>query len=383
MARTGESNMTMYRRVIAPFIACILLAFLAYLVYQLARPFLAAIGVGVVLTVITFPLYERLRRRLGGRDGLAATLMVLLVLLLLVLPAVGLIGALGQQATDVYRWLEKAAGQENPVQRTIAGLDAYRGHQVLGRVIEWVRPQLEAFAADATHTVPAAMKKVIGAVTGMLTSILANVLTFILNLILALLVMGIFYVQGDSLLGEVAALVPLPRERTRELISRLGMVTKAVVKGVGLTCLAQGVLGGLGFLVVGLPSPLLFGTVMAFSGLIPLVGTAIVWVPGVLYLVFTGQTAWGMGLFLWCVLVVGNADNVLRPLLIGGKAGMPLPLLIVGILGGLFAYGLMGLIIGPLILTVLLFVLEESRRAVPDAEESLPPAAPEPPPAQG
>lgn len=373
----------MYRRVIAPLIACTLLAFLAYLVYQLARPFLAAIGVGVVLTVITFPLYERLRRKLGGRDGAAAALMVLLVLLVLVVPAVLLIGALGQQATDVYRWAEKAAGQDNPVQRTMAGLDAYRGHPYLGRVIEWVRPQLEAFAADATHTVPEAIKKVIGTVTGMLTSILANVLTFILNLILALLVMGIFYVRGESLLGEAVALVPLPRERTRELFSRLGVVTKAVVKGVGLTCLAQGALGGLGFWVAGLPSPLLFGTVMAFSGLIPVIGTAIVWVPGALYLFLTGQTAWAVGLSLWFVLVVGNADNVLRPLLIGGKAGMPLPLLIVGILGGLFAYGLMGLIIGPLILTVLLFVLEESRRAIADAEEPLPPAAPDPPPAQG
>ena len=118
----------MYRRVIAPLIACTLLAFLAYLVYQLAQPFLAAVGVGVVLTVITFPLYERLRRKLGGRDGAAAALMVLLVLLLLVIPAVGLIGALGQQATDVYRWVEKAASQDNPVQRTLDRLDAYRDH---------------------------------------------------------------------------------------------------------------------------------------------------------------------------------------------------------------------------------------------------------------
>ena len=88
--------MQMYRKVIAPLIACTLLAFLAYLVYQLARPFLAAIGVGVVLTVITFPLYERLRRKLGGREGAAAALMVLLIIFLLVAPVVGLIGALGQ-----------------------------------------------------------------------------------------------------------------------------------------------------------------------------------------------------------------------------------------------------------------------------------------------
>ncbi len=362
----------MYRRVIGPVVACALLAFLAYLVYQLARPFLAAIGFGAVLTVITFPLYARLKRRLGGREGAAAALMVLLILLLLVIPALGLIGALGQQATDVYRLLEKAAGQDNPAQRIVDRLDAYRGQGVLGRMVDWVRPQVAAFAADARHTVPAAMKKGIGAVTGMLTSILANVVTFLLNLILALAAMGIFYTRGEHLLGEVAALVPLPRERSRELISRLGEVTKAVVKGIGLTCLAQGALGGLGFWVAGVPSPLLFGVVMTFTALIPVVGTAIVWLPGVLYLIFTGQTAWGVGLLVWSALVVGNIDNVLRPLLIGGKAGMPMPLLIVGILGGLFSYGLMGLVIGPLVLTVLLFVLEEYHRAVPDAEEPLP-----------
>jgi len=373
----------MYQRVIAPVVACTLLAFLAYLVYQLAQPFLAAIGFGAVLTVVTFPLYERLRRRLGGRDGAAAALMVLLILLLLVVPALGLIGALSQQATDVYRWLEKAAGQDNPVQRTLNWLDTYRGHSILGRVVEWVRPQLVAFAADAKHTVPEAIQKAIGTVTGMLTSLLANVLSFFLNLILALAATGIFYARGESLLGEAVALVPLPRERSRELMTRLGQVTKAVVKGVGLTCLAQGALGGLGFWAAGLPSPLLFGVLMSFTALIPVVGTGIVCLPGVLYLFFTGQTTWGVGLLLWSVLVVGNIDNVLRPLLIGGKAGMPMPLLIVGILGGLFTYGLMGLIIGPLILTVLLFVLEEFHRTVPDVGEPLSTDATGPPDAQG
>lgn len=372
----------MYRRVISPLIACALLAFLAYLVYQLARPFLAAVGFGIVLTVITFPLYRRLRQRLGGREGLAATLMVLLILLLLVIPVVGLIGALGQQATDVYGWLEKEMGQGNPAQRILDKLDAYRGRPILGRLVEHVRPQLEAFAADAKQTVPLAVKKVIGGVTGMLTSIIANALSFLLNLILALAAMGIFYVRGESLLNELTELVPLPRERKKELVVRLGDVTRAVVKGVGLTCLAQGTLGGLGFWVTGLPSPLLFGVVMTFTALIPVIGTAIVCLPGVLYLFLTGQTAYGVGLLLWSVLVVGNADNVLRPLLIGGKAGMPLPLLIVGILGGLFSYGLMGLIIGPLVLTVLLFVLEEYHRTIADAEEPLPPAAPGSPPAQ-
>jgi predicted PurR-regulated permease PerM len=373
----------MYRNVIAPFIACALLAFLAYLVYRLAQPFLAAIAFGAILTVITFPLYERLRRRLGGREGAAATLMVLLVLLLVVAPTLGVLGALSQQATEVYQWIGKAAARENPVQPLLDRLDTYRDHPVLGGLVGWVRPQLEAFAAGAKQTIPEGMKKVIGSVTGMLTSILANVLTFLINLILSLAAMGIFYARGESLLGEVAALVPLPRERSRALMERLGEVTKAVAKGVVLTCLVQGALGGVGFWVAGLPSPLLFGTVMAFTALIPVVGTAIVWLPGVLYLFSTGQTTWAVGLLLWSALVVGQIDNVLRPLLIGGKAEMPLPLLIVGILGGLFSFGLLGLIIGPLVLTVLLFVLEEHRGPVPEAEESSPPTASGPPPAQG
>jgi len=373
----------MYDKVIAPLIACTLLAFLAYLVYRLAEPFLVAVGFGAFLTVITFPLYERLRRKLGGREGTAAALMVLMVLFLLVVPVLGLLGALSQQATDVYHWIGKAAARENPVQPLLDKLDAYRDHPVLGRLVEWVRPPIEAFAAGAKQTVPEGMKKVIGAITGMLTSFLANALKAFVNLILALAALGIFYVRGQSLLGAVASLVPLPPERSRELFARLGEVTKAVMKGVGLTCLAQGALGGLGFWAAGLPSPLLFGTVMAFTALIPVVGTAIVWLPGVLYLFSTGQTSWGVGLLLWSALVVGQIDNVLRPLLIGGKAGMPLPLLIVGILGGLFSFGLIGLVIGPLVLTVLLFVLEENHREAPRAEEPPPPPAPGPPPAQG
>jgi predicted PurR-regulated permease PerM len=372
-----------YRKVIGPAIACALLVFLAYLVYRIAQPFLAPIGFGAVLTVTTFPLYERLKRRIGGRDATAATLMVLLILLLLVVPTLGLIGALGRQAAEAYRWLEQVAGRDNPVQPLLDRIDAYKGHPLLGRLAEWVRPQLVAFAADAKNTVPAAMKTGIGAITGMLTSVLANALTFLLNLILALVAMGIFYTHGESLLGEVTALVPLPRERSRELIAHLGEVTKAVVKGICLTSLAQGALGGIGFWVTGLPSPLLFGVVMAFTALIPVVGTAIVWLPGAFYLILTGRTAWGVGLLAWGGLVVGNSDNVLRPLLIGGKSGMPMPLLIVGILGGMYSYGLMGLVIGPLVLTILLFVLEEHRQMVSDTGEPLPPLAPGPPPAQG
>jgi predicted PurR-regulated permease PerM len=363
----------MYRKVIAPFVACALLALLAWLVYAVASPFLVAIGWGTILTVVTFPVYDRLRRKLGGRSAPAAALTVLGIVLVLVAPTVGLMGALSQQAADLYPKFEELAAQDNPLQPVHEKLDSYKDDPLLGRLAAWVRSLLPK-PGNIRTAVPEGMKQLIGAITGVLTAALSNVLTFLLNLFITLASLGFFYTRGEALLEEVTSLLPLPAGRGRELMSRLGVVTKAVVKGVGLTCIAQGTLGGLGWWVAGLPSPLLFGTVMAFGSLIPVVGTAVVWVPGALYLVFAGKTFAGVGLILWGALAVGNIDNVLRPLLIGGNVGIPMPLLIVGILGGLFSFGLTGLVLGPLVLTALLFVLEEFHRTTPVEETAPPPS---------
>ncbi|MBP2688710.1 MAG: rane protein, superfamily [Deltaproteobacteria bacterium] len=364
----------MYRKVIAPVIACALLALLAWMVYTISSPFLTAIGWGTTIAVVTFPAYGRMRRWLGGRPVPAAILMVLGIFILLVGPAVTLMADLSRQAADIYPKLEELATRDNPLQPVEETLASYESHPILGRPAKWIRTSLPA-PENFRATLSEAMKKVIGSVTGMLTAALSNLLAFLFNLILTLAALGIFYVRGEFLCEELAALLPFPADRARDLLSRLGTVMKAVVKGVGLTCIAQGTLGGLGFLATGLPSPLLFGTVMAFGSLIPVVGTAIVWLPGALYLLFTGKTVAGIGLILWGAFVVGGIDNILRPLLIGGNIGIPLPLLIVGIIGGLFSFGLSGLVLGPLALAALLFVLEEYHRAVSVAEE--------PPPASG
>jgi predicted PurR-regulated permease PerM len=364
----------MYRKVIAPAVACALLALLAWLVYVVTSPFLVAIGWGATIAVVTFPRYDRLRRRLGGRSGLAGALMVLAIALVLVAPAVGLLTELSRQAADLYPRLEELASGDNPLQPVRERLDSYEGKPVLGSLAGWVKTLLPE-PGDTRTVLPEGMKKAIGAVTGMLTAALSNALAFLLNLVLTLVALGIFYVRGEALLESLESLLPFAADRGRELLSRLGVVTKAVVKGVGLTCIAQGALGGLGFWVTGLPSPVLFGTLMAFGSLIPVVGTAIIWLPGALFLLFTGKTVAGVGLILWGAFAVGGIDNILRPLLIGGgDIGIPLPLLIVGILGGLFSFGLSGLLLGPLVLTVLLFVLEEHRRAVSGEEAAQPPA---------
>jgi len=219
------------------------------------------------------------------------------------------------------------------------------------------------------------MKKVIGAVTGMLTSILANVLTFLLNLLLALAAMGIFYARGESLLGEVTALVPLPAGGPGSCSPARDGHESGGERGRA-DLLAQGP-SGVGLLGRRDPFPAPLRTVMAFMGLIPWLGPRSSG-SGVLYLFFTVRQPgpWGCSFG-----APGGRQHRQRaaPLLIGGKAGMPLPLLIVGILGGLFSFGLMGLIIGPLVLTVLLFVLEEYHREVPTRRNPSPRSLPDRP----
>lgn len=360
----------MYQRVIAPAVAVALLALLGWMAYEVVRPFLVAIGWGAAITVVTFPAYAWLRRKLGGRSGVAAALMVLGIVVLLVAPTVTLMTSLSRQAAELYPKLEQLASRENPLLAVRDRLESYKEHPVLGGAAGRIGSFLSS-SGDVRSTLSDFLKKAIGGVTGMVTAALSNVLAFLLNLLLTLAALGIFYTRGEALLEEATSLLPLREERGRELMSRLGTVTRAVVKGVGLTCIAQGALGGLGWWVAGLPSPLLFGTVMAFGSLVPVVGTMIVWLPGALYLLFTGKTAAGIGLILWGALAVGNIDNVLRPLLVGGNIGIPMPLLIVGILGGLVAFGLSGLVLGPLSIAALLFVLEEYH--LQDAAEGAPP----------
>jgi len=361
----------MYRKVIAPAVALGFLALLAWLAYSVLRPFLVPIGWGATITVVTFPLFVRLRRRLGGRAGWASALMVLGIVVALVVPTLGLMVSLSHQAVDIYPKIEELVSRGNPLQALKEKLDSFQDRPVLGRVTAWARSLLRS-AEDVGTALPGAMKKGIEIVTGMLTAALSNLLTFLFHLFLTLAALGVFYLQGEFLVGKAASLLPFPEDRGRELLNRLGAVTKGVVRGTLLTCIVQGALGGLGWWVVGLPSPLLFGTLMAFGSLVPVVGTMIVWLPGALFLLFTGETAAGIGLLLWGALAVGNIDNVLRPLLSGGDSGIPMPLMVVGILGGLVAFGLSGLILGPLVLATLLFVLEEHHRAVSGEEAPSP-----------
>jgi predicted PurR-regulated permease PerM len=156
-------------------------------------------------------------------------------------------------------------------------------------------------------------------------------------------------------------MLPIGGERRRLLGQHLLDTTRAVFMGIGLTAVVQGTLVGIGFWIAGLPSPLVFGVVAIFAALIPMVGAALVWAPAAIYLAAHGDYGHAIFLAAWGVVMVGMVDNVLRPMLISGRAEVPTLAVFLGVMGGLAAFGFIGLFVGPIALGLLVAVFRFER----------------------
>ncbi|MEZ8386944.1 AI-2E family transporter, partial [Vibrio splendidus] len=160
----------------------------------------------------------------------------------------------------------------------------------------------------------------------------------------------------DKIISVVRHILPLSRSQEDKLLTEIEQVSKSAVMGSFLTAIAQGFAGGLGMWIAGFPG-LFWGTMMGFASFIPVVGTALIWIPAATYLFLTGDTTWAIFLTVYCVAIVGSIDNLLRPLLMQGSAGMNTLMIFFSLLGGIQLFGLIGLIYGPLIfaITIVLF----------------------------
>jgi predicted PurR-regulated permease PerM len=195
---------------------------------------------------------------------------------------------------------------------------------------------------------------------------LASVLGAVLGLVLVLFLLFFFLRDGKELVRRAMRLVPMEEDRKAALLDHLSSVTRALVLGMLLTAVAQGALTGIGFALVGLPSPVVFGVLAALASLIPLVGTAIVWLPAVIVLLAQGRTGAAIFLTVWSLGLVTSVDNVIKPLVVSGRAGLPTFAVFLGLVGGLAAFGAIGMFVGPVIVALTIALLrfaEESRAA--------------------
>lgn len=331
-----------------------------YLLFLILSPFLALIIWAAAIGIITYPLYEKLLAHLHGHEIAAAALMTTAVVLALVIPLLGLVLTLSREATLAYLYLERASSETSGL-----SLDALLSHPMVAVVREKVEPFTGPLNIDLNEMVLPAIKNGVASILNYSTSIAKNFLGFIFKLTLMLITLFFIYKDGISFLQRFWMVVPVSGTLRATISETVSRVLGAVMYGVILTCMVQGTLGGLGFWVAGLPSPILCGTLMAIVAPIPFIGTALVWLPGALYLLSQGQMLHGILLIAWGALVVGSIDNIIRPLFISGKAKLPILLIVFGVLGGVLGFGLSGLVAGPVILAIIMVFFDAEREAAP------------------
>jgi len=336
-----------------------------YLVYQILAPFLDTLGWAGVIGIATYPLYRRLRNRFPGRDTIAASIMTPLVVMTLVVPFVLFIFILGGEVSQVYQHLEKvtAAGGSDV-------LGTLSRNSVIQPVLERIQPLLDMLDIELGNTLLPALKSLATFLLGYSTAILKNVFLMIIKLVLMVITLFFLYRDGESFLRRFLSVLPLEEAESDVLLDTVRRVLSAVIYGILLTCLVQGILGGIGFWFTGLPSPILFGALMAVAALVPVVGTALIWLPGALWLLAGGEVVMGIVLLAWGMIVVGMIDNLLRPLFISGRAHLSLFIIALGVLGGVFAFGPLGVVTGPIVLALFLAVFEIYARRVFPGESS-------------
>ena len=322
----------------------ILVGALVVLCVLVLRPFIAPILWAAILAYVTWPLYDRLRLPFRRFNTAAASVMTLLVVAMAIVPLSWLLVLMQRELIDAYRIFNTYVSQGS---HTLP--QAIRDTPWIGA---WLQDRLDRYAGDPSavgREIAAGLQDWSGALRALLSGLGRN----LGKGFLALLTLFFFFRDGDSLVRQMRRVerrlfdVQLDR-----FIFAAGIMTRAVVYGLLVTALAQGVIAGIGYWIVGLEAPAMLGALTGLLSTAPLLGTAFLWVPLGVGLILAGSTWKGVLLLAWGLLLVHPTDNVLRPLFISSVTRVPFLLVMLGAFGGLAAFGLVGVLVGPVLLGV-------------------------------
>ena len=333
-----------------------ILAFLGilYLTYHIFQPFLMVFLWAIILVTTFQPAYRRLVGWTRGRETVSALLLVGALTLLLLLPVILLILSLADQSLQAYNLISSrldGADFQKSAQDLLHHPAFLKLRGLLGRFVDVEKIDLKSMTVSVLQYVSAFLVEQSQHLFASLTTLLFDFL---------LLVVATYYLfkHGGQVFQEMRKLSPMDPGRQEKIISRFTALVRATLLGNFVTAIAQGTLGGLAFLIVGLSSPVLWGAVMSFLALVPVVGAFLVYVPAALYLLGTGSTGKAVFLLAWGVVGGVLTDNVLKPQIIKGGARIHPVLIFFSILGGLSFFGFSGLILGPLVTGLALVFLE-------------------------
>ncbi|HEX8559959.1 MAG TPA: AI-2E family transporter [Pyrinomonadaceae bacterium] len=342
---------------------------LLWLCWLMLLPFIEVVLWAVVLVIVFFPIHRRILRRVGS-PGWSAVLSCLLVIVVILVPLTLLTLAVVNELANFAQMLQPKEGGAGGAAGAAAGL-LDPNHPYLGPLVRWLGQYVNLEQLGSQQFIAERLKGVSGAIASRTLGFVGGAVGFIVEVFFVIFTMYYLFRDGERLREAAYGMVPLSDEKAGEIFYRTGEVISASVYGVLVIAVIQGVLGGLAFWALGLPSALLWGVVMIFLSMIPMAGAFIVWVPAALYLLLTGD--WGKAIILtvWGALVIGSVDNFLRPKLVGERTRLHELLVFFSVLGGLQVFGVIGLVLGPVIVAITIALLDVLRQA--DGSPSGPP----------
>jgi predicted PurR-regulated permease PerM len=333
------------------------LLLLIYLVYRITEPFLVPLAWSAVLAIFFYPLHERIEKRMKPTQ--AALLSTVGVTVVLIVPAIVVLILATRQA------IEASTGIQNALMNPDRALPMH--------AVDWVRSQLpsEWQSADFSQPIRQGAEKVAAFLAGNIAALVKNLAAFFVDLFIVIFALFFMFRDGDSIVRGVRHLLPLDESIQRDMLSESkDLIFASVAVGLIIAGL-QGLLGGIAFTIAGIPSAVFWGVLMAFFSLVPVVGSALIWVPAALWLGFTGHWGKGAVILVVCGGVAAVADNIIRPLLLRNRTRLNELLLFIGVLGGLEVFGLLGLVAGPTIVAAAMgiFRVYMDRRDAMTAQE--------------
>ncbi|MGD8323714.1 MAG: AI-2E family transporter [Gammaproteobacteria bacterium] len=313
----------------------------------LIRGFVQPIFWAVALAIVFYPAHGWIAAKLPTRPALSAFISVIAVLVVFVLPIIVLVAAVTAEATEVYQTLRSGDFSLSELYNDVAGrlpqIAAFV--ESLGIDVQGLTAQLSSSAVSISQFI-ASRALAIGQDT------LRIAVFFVLMLYLLFFCLK----DGDDILEGIVDALPFGDERERHFLERFAEVSRATIKGTLVIGIVQGAIGGVAFALLGIQAPVLWAVVMALLSIVPAIGPALVWLPAALILLFDGRIIAGIILIVIGAVIISLADNVLRPILVGRDTRMPDYLVLLSTLGGLTAFGLAGVVIGPIIAAFLLSV---------------------------
>jgi predicted PurR-regulated permease PerM len=337
----------MDKKIYLSIMAALATAAAAWLFALLAAPIARPLAWALIIGIATLPHHDRLARRFPDHPDRAAGLMVLSITVCFILPVAALIIMVVENAADWYNEAERLI-----LAFTTTGAGTLSHVPFAGKIInlgERFGIDLSGFGA-----------KLAGGASGYLlevaTNTALNLWELLFTLVVALFILFFFYRDGDRTVSTAIARFATNQDKAHRYYKEICAATTAVTVGTIFTCLVQGLTAGLGYYAAGVPAPVLCAALTALAALVPVVGTAVVWVPLAALVALNGAYLKAILLSIWCIFFVGLADNAIRPLAIGATSNIPVMAIVLGAISGVFAMGILGLILGPVLFAILITV---------------------------